>query len=153
MAYFYVACAVHVTIFSTGGKFCLVSNFTKLHTLTQVACSYVLLFYVWLCMVKFVCVIKQDKNNTTNKSIHQHYRNTIYLMCSQKKIIIKKFAVPVTFQGSDTPSLAFQRSEENKEHHEVSLHALARERGEVHENFNVITPRFAILVVDNGATV
>ena len=63
----------------------------------------------------------------------------------------KKIAVPVTFQGSDTPSLAFQRSEENKEHHEVSLHALAREGREVHEN--VITPRFAILVVDNGAAV
>ena len=57
----------------------------------------------------------------------------------------KKFAVPVTFQESDTPSLAFQRSEENKEHHKVSLHALAKEGGEVHEN--VITPRFAILVV------
>ena len=28
MAYFYASCAVSVTIFSTGGKFCLVSNFT-----------------------------------------------------------------------------------------------------------------------------
>ena len=31
MAYFYAVCAVHVTIFSTGGKFCLVSN---LHSYT-----------------------------------------------------------------------------------------------------------------------
>ena len=40
MAYSYAACAVRVTIFSTGGKFCLVSNFTQLHTLTLVARSY-----------------------------------------------------------------------------------------------------------------
>ena len=32
--YVYVACAVRVTIFSTGGKVGLVSNFTELHTLT-----------------------------------------------------------------------------------------------------------------------
>ena len=35
LAYVYTAaCAIHVTIFSTGGKFRLVSNFTELHTLT-----------------------------------------------------------------------------------------------------------------------
>ena len=28
MAYFYASCTVSVTIFSTGGKFCPVSNFT-----------------------------------------------------------------------------------------------------------------------------
>ena len=37
------ACTVHVTIFSTGGKFRLVSNFTELHTLTLAARSYALL--------------------------------------------------------------------------------------------------------------
>ena len=40
---FYAACAVHVTIFSTGGKFRPVLIFTYLHALTLVACSYVLL--------------------------------------------------------------------------------------------------------------
>ena len=37
------ACRVHVTIFSTGGKFQPVSNFTELHALTLAACSYALL--------------------------------------------------------------------------------------------------------------
>ena len=36
--------AARVTIFSTGGKFGPVSNFTELHALTQVAHSYVLLY-------------------------------------------------------------------------------------------------------------
>ena len=40
------SCAVHVTIFSTGGKFRPVSNFTKLYTLTLAAHSYVLLAIV-----------------------------------------------------------------------------------------------------------
>ena len=35
--------AVRVTIFSTGGKFRPVSNFTGLHNLIQAACSYVFL--------------------------------------------------------------------------------------------------------------
>ena len=43
MAYAYAACAVRVTIFSTGGKFRLVSNFTDLHALTLAARSYALL--------------------------------------------------------------------------------------------------------------
>ena len=35
LAYVYAAaCAIHVTIFSTGGKFRLAANFTELHTLT-----------------------------------------------------------------------------------------------------------------------
>lgn len=42
-AYFYTACAVCVTSFSTSGKFLLVLNFTWLHTLAQVACFYALL--------------------------------------------------------------------------------------------------------------
>ena len=42
MAYIYAAYAVHVTIFSTDGKFWLVSNFTELYTLTLAARSYVL---------------------------------------------------------------------------------------------------------------
>ena len=42
MAYICVH-AVRVTIFSTGSKFRLVSNFTELHVLTQVAHPYVLL--------------------------------------------------------------------------------------------------------------
>ena len=45
MAYVYAPCAVHVTIFSTGSKFKLVSNFTELQALTLAAHSYVLLFY------------------------------------------------------------------------------------------------------------
>ena len=40
MAYVYCSCAVRVTIFSTGGKFRRVSNFTELHALTH---SYALL--------------------------------------------------------------------------------------------------------------
>ena len=43
MAYVYAACAVRVTIFSTGGKFQPVSNCTELHTLTLAARSYALL--------------------------------------------------------------------------------------------------------------
>ena len=43
ITYSYTVCAVCVTIFSTGGKFCLVSNFIQLHVLTQVARSYALL--------------------------------------------------------------------------------------------------------------
>ena len=39
----YAACAVHVTICSTCGKFRLVSNFMELHTLTLAARSYVLI--------------------------------------------------------------------------------------------------------------
>ena len=37
------SCAVYVTIFSTSGKFQLVSNFAELHGLTQAAHSYALL--------------------------------------------------------------------------------------------------------------
>ena len=43
MADVYTACAVCVTIFSTGSKFQLVSNFKELHALTLPACSYALL--------------------------------------------------------------------------------------------------------------
>ena len=40
------ACAVCVTIFITGSKFCPVSNFMELHALALAACSYVLLHYM-----------------------------------------------------------------------------------------------------------
>ena len=40
MAYVYAACAVRVTIFSTGGKCRLLSNFMELHALTLAARSY-----------------------------------------------------------------------------------------------------------------
>ena len=43
---FYTACAVCVTIFSTGRKFHPVSIFTLLHALTLVACSYALLTWM-----------------------------------------------------------------------------------------------------------
>ena len=43
MAYVYAACTVCVTIFSTGGKFQTVSNFTELHALILAARSYALL--------------------------------------------------------------------------------------------------------------
>ena len=39
-AYVTAACVGCVTIYSTGGKFRLVSNFTQLHALTLAACSY-----------------------------------------------------------------------------------------------------------------
>ena len=42
----YVHMQLHVTIFSTGGKFQQGSNFTELHALTQAAHSYALLLYV-----------------------------------------------------------------------------------------------------------
>ena len=48
MAYVYAVWAVRVTIFSTGGKFQPVSNFTELHTSTQAACSCALLLNVQL---------------------------------------------------------------------------------------------------------
>ena len=44
MPYVIRSCTVRVTIFSTGGKFKLVSLFTELHTLTQAARSYALLY-------------------------------------------------------------------------------------------------------------
>ena len=44
MAYVNAACAGHVAIFSTCGKFHLVSNFTQLHILTLAAHSYALLY-------------------------------------------------------------------------------------------------------------
>ena len=47
MADVYVACVVRVTIFSTGGKFRLVSNFTELHTLSH--------SYVLLVVIIFIC--------------------------------------------------------------------------------------------------
>ena len=40
---------VRVTIFSTGGKFQPVSNFTELHALTLAACSYALLLGMIVC--------------------------------------------------------------------------------------------------------
>ena len=43
MPYVDAACAGRVTIFSTGGKFRPVSNFTELHALTLAARSYALL--------------------------------------------------------------------------------------------------------------
>ena len=43
MAYVYATGQIRVTIFSTGGKFRPVSNFTELHALTQAARSYALL--------------------------------------------------------------------------------------------------------------
>ena len=43
VAYINAVCTVCVTIFRTGGKFWLVSNFTELHALTLAACSYVVL--------------------------------------------------------------------------------------------------------------
>ena len=49
MAYMYVAYAVCVTIFSTGGEFQLVSNFKKLHALTIAARPYVLLL-IMICV-------------------------------------------------------------------------------------------------------
>ena len=44
----YAACAVHVTIFSTGGNFHLISNFAGLHALTLAARSYVLLICTYV---------------------------------------------------------------------------------------------------------
>ena len=43
MPYVYAACPVCITIFSTGGKFRPVPNFTELHALTLAAHSYALL--------------------------------------------------------------------------------------------------------------
>ena len=51
LAYVYAACIVCVTIFSTSGKFRLVSNFTELDTLTQAARSYALLYNTSLLCV------------------------------------------------------------------------------------------------------
>ena len=59
MPYVYAACAVCVTIYSTGGKFQPVSICTKLHALTLATRSYALLVqyrvqsYVKLCSVLY----------------------------------------------------------------------------------------------------
>ena len=45
MAYVYATCTGHVTIFSTGGKFQLVCNFTVLYAIIQAGRSYALLLY------------------------------------------------------------------------------------------------------------
>ena len=45
MAYVYTTCTGHVTIFSTGGKFQLVCNFTVLYAIIQAGRSYALLLY------------------------------------------------------------------------------------------------------------
>jgi len=42
---------VHVTIFSTGGKFWLVSNFTKLHALILATCSLLARYIMCGCHV------------------------------------------------------------------------------------------------------
>ena len=57
------------------------------------------------------------EENTTNKSMHTKYKNKIVLDCNLQKYIL----FSVTFQGSDTPNLAFQRPEGDKEYHEVNL--------------------------------
>ena len=56
MAYVNAACTAHVTIFSTGSKFCPVSNFTWLHGLTLAAHSYALL-YIVTCLVDSSCTV------------------------------------------------------------------------------------------------
>ena len=53
MAYVYAACAVCVTIFSTGGKVRPVSNFTELRALTQAVRSYALLLLVRLTIAPY----------------------------------------------------------------------------------------------------
>ena len=57
MAYFYAACVVRVTIFSTEGKFHPVSNFTYLYALTQVARSYALLMRIYSYILLFYSVV------------------------------------------------------------------------------------------------
>ena len=61
MAYVYTACPVCVTIFSIGGNFQPVSNFTELYALTIAAHSYVLLvvFYIALLHIKFATNVPQ----------------------------------------------------------------------------------------------
>ena len=64
MAYVNTACAGRVTIFSTGGKFRPVSNFTWLHALTLAARSYALLIGIrgYLCkMTGNICVIYSSR--------------------------------------------------------------------------------------------
>jgi len=53
MAYVYATCLVCVTIFSTGGKFCPVSNFTELYALTLATCSYALLVRLSDCNILY----------------------------------------------------------------------------------------------------
>ena len=53
---FYAVCIVHVTIFSTGGKFRPVSIFTQLHALTLVARSYALLLLAIIQTQKAVII-------------------------------------------------------------------------------------------------
>ena len=43
--------AQYVTILSISGNYCLVSNFTKLHALTQATCSYALLVIINVLVV------------------------------------------------------------------------------------------------------
>ena len=55
MAYVYAVCTGHVTVFSTGGEFQPVCNFTELYALTQAAHSYVLLFPSYTLRLSLVC--------------------------------------------------------------------------------------------------
>ena len=58
-AYVYVARAVHVTIFSIGGKFRLGPNFTELYTLAITTCSYMLLVIFVVCMWSSAAMLKR----------------------------------------------------------------------------------------------
>ena len=71
MAYVYVACAVCVTIFSTGGKFQPVSNFT---TFTQAACSYALLSR-YIPVLTCFCVIMNIAHMWYSDEIHEANTN------------------------------------------------------------------------------
>ena len=78
MAYVYASCIVCVTIFSTGGKFHPVSNFTELH-----ACSYALFVHVWAPPTFNRCSVLQDFERNHNIgckvfSIHDWY-NFVFL--------------------------------------------------------------------------
>ena len=62
MAYIYTACAVRVTIFSTGSKFRPVSNFTELHAFTLAARSYALLS---MCMLTYISEVLEEVNEVS----------------------------------------------------------------------------------------
>ena len=84
MAYVNTACAGRVTIFSTGGKFRLVSNFTWLHALTLAARSYVLLTQYRtctlggripdMCMECMICFFELDHPVLTLHYLHVSWR-------------------------------------------------------------------------------
>ena len=122
--------------------FRILQSCTLLLKLPVLMCSCSMYGYAWLSL--YVSLSKTKTTQPINQYINT-YRNTTYLMCSQKKNN-KKFCCSSYF-----PRKRYTQPGIPKIWREQKASWSDREGGEVHEN--VVTPCFAILVVDNGAAV